>query len=155
MSSKAATRLRVKDVMSRNPICVGLSTSAQELAEILEANDISGVPVVDMQERVVGVVSKTDLIHRCVDGPAGAEDATFFSALAQGMAPGGTIEAALLGSVEEFMSGDPVTANVDEPVSTIARRMAEERVHRVVVVDDEQTVLGMVTPLDLLKVFPE
>ena len=72
MATKSATQLHVKDIMSRNPICVGLSTSAQELAELLEANDISGVPVLNMQEKVVGVVSKTDLIHRCLDGTVGS-----------------------------------------------------------------------------------
>jgi CBS domain-containing protein len=125
-----------------------------ELAEILEGNGISGVPVVDVQERVVGVVSRTDLLHRCMDGPRGSGAESFFAALAQGLEGGSDIDPEELGTVEEFMSVDPVTARPDEPIAVVARRMAEERVHRVVVVDDEQHAIGMVTTLDLLKVFP-
>jgi CBS domain-containing protein len=144
----------VKDVMTRNPVCVGPATSAQELAEILEGNDISGVPVLDVQERLMGVVSKTDLIHRALDGPLGSAPETFFSALAGGLADGTHLDPNDMGGVEDFMSLDPVTADPDEPVSVVARRMAEEGVHRAVVIDDRRHVIGVVTTLDILRVFP-
>ena len=154
MAPKTASRLQVKDVMTRNPVCVGPATSAQELAEILDGNDISGVPVLDVQERLMGVVSKTDLIQRALEGPLGSRRGSFFSALAEGMAEGTHLDPDHLGDVEDFMSLDPVTAAPEEPVGEVARRMAEEGVHRAVVVDDHQHVIGMVTTLDLLKVFP-
>ena len=59
-----------------------------------------------------------------------------------------------LGVVEDFMSDDPVTARPEESVGVVAHRMAEERVHRVVVIDDRDQPIGIVTTLDLLKVFP-
>ena len=58
-------------------------------------------------------------------------------------------------SVYDFMSVDPITARLDEVVNEIAHRMATERVHRVVVIDDDERVVGVVTTLDLLKVFPD
>jgi CBS domain-containing protein len=151
---KASTRLCVKDVMTRNPVCVGQTTTAQELAEILEGNDISGVPVLDMREKLIGVVSRSDLMHRCVEGPVGSSRGSFFSALADGMITETGLDPGSLGVVEDFMTAHPVTATVNEPVGAVARRMAEEQVHRVVVIDDENHVIGLVTTLDILRVHP-
>ena len=58
----SSTPASVKDIMTRDPVCVSPDTSAVELARILEANEISGVPVVDALDRAIGVVSKTDLL---------------------------------------------------------------------------------------------
>ncbi|MHC5115239.1 MAG: CBS domain-containing protein [Planctomycetota bacterium] len=154
MPAKATNTYRAEDVMTRNPITVSLDASVRELAEIFDANDISGAPVVDAQGRLVGVVSKTDLIHRCIEGPVGSGQESFFAALAEGL--GGTdLDVDALGTVGDFMTAQPVTAAVNEPVATIARRMAAEHVHRVVVIDESKDVIGVVTTLDLLKHFPE
>jgi CBS domain-containing protein len=155
MAPKAVSQLRVADVMTRNPVCVSLGTTARELAEILEANDISGVPVLDVQERVVGVVSKTDLIHRALEAPLDGGRGSFFAALAEGLGTsGGDLDPDSLGTVDEFMSTDPVTATADESIGRVARRMAEQGVHRVPVVDGRARAIGILTTLDLLRVFP-
>ena len=145
----------VKDVMTPDPVRVTRDTTASELARLLDANEISGVPVVDELDRVVAVVSRTDLLHRCVAGPVGSRPGTFFASLAEGLAGGADLDPEELGTVEEFMSPDPVTATPDEPLGVVGRRMAKERVHRVIVVDEGQHVLGIVTSLDLLKAFPD
>ena len=155
MPAKSGKQLCVKDIMTTNPVCAGMSISVPELAELLEANDISGVPVLDTRDRLVGVVSKTDLIHRCVEGPVGGHGGSFFSSLAEGLAVGSAMDPGDLGVVEDFMSADPVTATPDEEIASVAHRMADERVHRVIVVGDSKQVIGIVTTLDLLKVFPD
>jgi CBS domain-containing protein len=73
--------------------------------------------------------------------------------LAEGLR-GDVANADNLGNVEDFMTPEPVTATTEEPIAAVARRMADERVHRVVVVDKGRHVLGIVTSLDLLKEFP-
>ena len=153
MPAKPATAARtVKDIMTRDPVCLTGDTSARELARILETNEISGCPVVDALERVIGVVSKTDLLHRAVEGPIGSRRGTFLELLAEGLRDVASAES--LGNVEDFMTPEPVTAGPDEALAAVARRMASERVHRVVVVDKGRHVLGIVTSLDLLKEFP-
>ena len=153
MPAKPAIAARtVKDIMTRDPVCLTGDTSARELARILETNEISGCPVVDALERVIGVVSKTDLLHRAVEGPIGSRRGTFLELLAEGLRDVASGEN--LGNVEDFMTPEPVTAGPDEPIAAAARRMAGERVHRIVVVDNGRHVLGIVTSLDLLKEFP-
>ena len=155
MKLETTTSKQVTDIMTRDPVRVTADTTAHELARVLEANEISGVPVVDELDRVIGVISKTDLLRRCVEGPVGSRPGTVLESLAEGLGSGGDLDPESLGTVEEFMSTDPVTAFRDETIGAVARRMAEERVHRVIVVDEGQHVLGIVTSLDLLKAFPD
>ncbi len=155
--NKPATPLNplARDIMTPEPISVSTGTTVRELARILIENQISGVPVVDPQDRVVGVVSKTDLLQRCLDGPVDDPDGSFFVALAEGTDDRSSFELQELGNVEEFMSAGPVTVLPTDSVNEVARRMVEDRIHRVIVTDEEQHLLGIVTSLDLLLVFPD
>ena len=139
----------IPGLMTRNPVCVGGGTTAAELAAVLVENEISGVPVVDPLERVIGVVSRTDLLHRCVEGPAGSPRDSYLSSIAEGFE--GEFEASNLGVVSDFMNPEPVTAMSHESVADVARRMMEERVHRVIIVDDQLHLLGILTSLDMLR----
>ncbi|MGC1091637.1 MAG: CBS domain-containing protein, partial [Pseudolabrys sp.] len=56
--------MRAADVMVTNVITVRSDTSVREIAEILLANRISAVPVLDKAGNMVGIVSEGDLIHR-------------------------------------------------------------------------------------------
>jgi len=60
--------MRAMDVMTTNVITVGPDTSVQEVAKILSERNISGVPVVDAENRLVGIVSEGDLLHRVETG---------------------------------------------------------------------------------------
>jgi CBS domain-containing protein len=140
--------------MTRDPLCVGPDTDARELARELEANEISGMPVTDGLDRVIGVVSRTDLLHRVVQGPMGTRPGSFFELLAEGLS-NDEMHPDNLGTVEEFMTPEPVTASLDDFVVDVAHRMADDHIHRIVIVDDGRRVLGIVTTLDLLRVFPQ
>jgi len=55
------SKIKVKDIMTKNPITVPEDLTVEETAEILLANKISGVPVVDRSGKVVGTITQTDL----------------------------------------------------------------------------------------------
>ena len=138
----------VADILTRDPVSVTRDTSASELAHVLDANEISGVPVVDRDDRVIGVVSRTDLLHRCVEclfepGLERLDDV--LSDTSTAWDPSG------LGTVEEFMSAEPIMARVDEPLEVVARRLVGRAVHRAVVVAEDGRVLGIVTTMDMLR----
>jgi CBS domain-containing protein len=154
-SGNAASTVVVSEVMTPKPVCVECGTTVRELAELFDENGISGIPVLDGQERVIGVVSKTDLVRRCLEGPQGSRGGDFSGFLALAGAPRPDMDPEDLGVVEDFMTPEPITALADEPISRVARRMAEERVHRVVVVDGNQRVIGILTALDVLDTYPE
>lgn len=145
----------VADIMTRDPVSVTPDIGARELAQILADNQISGVPVVDAQDRVIGVASRTDLLQWCVTGGLGLGAADLLPSLAR--RANAERERRLpddLGIVEDFMSAEPISCTAETAVSVVAARMAEERVHRVIVLDEDGCLQGIVTSLDVLKAFP-
>ncbi|MGD9819430.1 MAG: CBS domain-containing protein [Desulfomonilaceae bacterium] len=56
--------MKVKDCMTTNVITVGLDVTLRELAKILHENNINGVPVVDSDNKVIGVVCESDLVDQ-------------------------------------------------------------------------------------------
>ena len=56
-------KIKIKDIMTRNPIAVPLDWTVEETAELLLSNKISGAPVVDEKDMVVGVITQTDLFR--------------------------------------------------------------------------------------------
>ena len=152
ITTKAGTR--AQDIMTPDPVCVGPATTIRELARVFEEHEISGVPVTDQEGRLVGIVSKTDLIRRCSEGTADLPPAYLFEVLAdQGDGEDTEVIPEPLVCVEDFMTEDPVTVPRDEPVRAMARLMSERRIHRVIVVDEDKFPVGIVTSLDLLCAF--
>ncbi|MCA9284908.1 MAG: CBS domain-containing protein [Phycisphaerales bacterium] len=149
--SFATVRTQVaKDVMTSEPVCAEIGMSVRQVARLLEENEISGAPVIDGRGCVVGVVSKSDLVRRYL-GAESDYDPQFLVEFFRGDAEsdGGGAEPFL--GVEEFMTSDPITAAPNTPLPQLAGRMAEARVHRVIVVDGEGFPVGIVTSLDLVK----
>lgn len=147
------------DVMTADPVCAASGSSLRDVARLLVEYEISGMPVIDDQERLIGVVSRTDLLRRLIEGPTGARrDEDWLDLLTadstQGQGGGVDVDAARVGTVDDVMSVDPVTAKAEEKLATVAHRMAEERVHRVIVVDLQRRPVGIATTLDLLRAFP-
>ncbi len=60
--------MRAVDIMTPDVITVDPDTSVQALARLLSERGISGVPVVDSDKRLVGIVSEGDLLHRAETG---------------------------------------------------------------------------------------
>ena len=60
--------MRAMDVMTTGVITVDPDTSVQAVAMLLSEREISGVPVVDAADRLVGIVSEGDLLHRVETG---------------------------------------------------------------------------------------
>lgn len=57
------SRIRVGDIMSRNPVTVPLDYTVEETAQLLLEKNISGVPVVDRANKLVGVITQSDLFR--------------------------------------------------------------------------------------------
>lgn len=56
--------MRATDVMTKEVLTVDAGTTVRQVAALLAERGISGVPVVDAENRVVGIVSEGDLLHR-------------------------------------------------------------------------------------------
>ena len=138
--------MKVKDVMTTDVVTVEPETSLKDVAAILAVRRISGLPVVDADGKVVGVISEADILFKEVGekGPQGV--------IAWLLEPGGDakLEARTAG---EAMTGPARTIGPERPVAEAAKRMLEEAVNRFPVVDDDGKLLGIVTRADLVRAF--
>lgn len=124
--------LRAADVMSPTILTLEPGTTLAEAAHALRTRGVSGAPVCDAEGRLVGMLSKSDLVEVCFDEHARVRPRC----------------------VGEVMSTDVITAGPNEPVRELIQQMLFEGVHRIVVVD-KGTVVGIVTPLDVLRAMYE
>jgi CBS domain-containing protein len=142
----------VRDLMTRDPITVEPSATVKDIAHILLDKDIRCVPVVDVGDILIGVVSESDLISRgdyptvrshhladLVEGTL-AEHRHHWSSRAEGVTAG------------EIMTSDFIACRPDEPVAIVTRRMLRMGVRTLPVVDNDRLV-GVVSRHDFLRLF--
>jgi CBS domain-containing protein len=142
------SRWKVADVMTTDVASVRESAPYREIVDVLATRGVSAVPVVDASNRVVGVVSEADLLHK-VEFKGEPIAASLFERRRRRMArdkAGGE-------SAGELMSTPAVTVPGRTPVVEAARLMEAERVKRLPVVDDLGRLVGIVSRRDLLSVF--
>ncbi|MFB0631555.1 CBS domain-containing protein [Streptomyces sp. AB3(2024)] len=130
--------IKVGDLMTGNVVSVTPYSAFKDVAKLLTQYDISGLPVLDEEDRVVGVVSQTDLLALAPSAPRTSGKV--------GPAAGGPTA----GSV---MSAPAVTVHAQETAADAARLMTRRGIERLPVVDEEDRLVGIVTRRDLLRLF--
>jgi CBS domain-containing protein len=149
--SKPLLKLRASDLMSRDVTAIPEHMSLRSAAHVLAQFDVSGAPVVDENGRCIGVLSGHDFVRwaeqseRPVRTDNGHQDGGPFSAW-QIM----DIEALPVDEVSRFMTRDPVTVPPGEALGTLARKMRDAHIHRVIVVDASGRPIGIVSSTDVL-----
>ena len=126
--SMPASRLHISSVMVKDVFTVPETMQLDEVARLMLENGIGSVPVMNSDDKMVGIVSKAD-----------------FVTLAVGIA----FEKV---TVKEIMTKDLTVVSSTERLVHARRQMIESHVGRLPVVDDESLV-GMVTSKDLMRAF--
>ncbi|GAB4332773.1 MAG: CBS domain-containing protein [Dehalococcoidia bacterium] len=127
----------VGDLMTTDLVTIASNASLQEAARLMEGHHVSGLPVVDTTGTLVGVISQTDLLR----SQATEHLWTKWPGLA----------------VRHLMTSPAVTVVQSTPVAEAAALMERRRIHRVVVVsdDDESRPVGILSTSDLVRVIAE
>lgn len=140
--------MKVRDVMTTEVATVCSTTSLKEVARLLARLGISGVPVIDRDDGVVGVVSEGDILMK-ERGPVEASRAFFRFREPAEPAQQAKAEATTAG---DAMTKPPIVIGPERPVSAAAKMMLERGVNRLPVVTDGRLV-GIVTRADLVRAF--
>jgi len=138
--------MKVKDIMTSDVVTIGPEASLKEVAGILAARKISGLPVVGENGEVVGIVSETDILFK---ERGDSKRGTKLSWLFGGVEEQVKLEARTAG---EAMSAPAHTIGPGRPVAEAAARMLDASVNRLPVVDGGRLV-GIVTRADLVRAF--
>lgn len=139
------------DVMTRDVLTVGPDTPVPAIVRLLLGRGISGVPVVDAERRVVGLVSEGDLLRRAEMGTQKRRGAwmAFFTGTA-------TLAGDYVRShgavASDVMTREVVCVQADTPLADIADLMEDKHIKRVPVLADGKLV-GIVSRANLLRAF--
>ena len=127
--------MKVKEIMTENPICCVAATSLEEVARMMVENDCGAIPVVDDQEewRPVGIITDRDITCRAV---------------AEGRNP-------LDLTAGDIMTPSPVTATPGTDLGECEKLMEEHQLRRILVVDDSGGCCGIVSLADIARNAPE
>jgi CBS domain-containing protein len=141
--------MKAMDVMVRDVVTVSPEDDIADVIRLLAEHDISALPVVDDDDRVVGVISEADLIHREEIG-TGKHRLWWLEALT----PASTLANEFAKShgrrVSELMSTDIVSASEDTPLGQIATLLEKHRIKRIPILRDGRLV-GIVSRANLIQ----
>jgi len=144
---RLVSHVPVKDIMTKTVITVKRNADLHEAARLLSERGISGMPVVDDNNRVVGVISEADILTL-----AGMKREHTFKDILRSIL-GEPLPARASGGnkVEDVMSFPPITSRADEAVADVAKILDERRIKRLPVVDDQGKLLGIISRADIVR----
>jgi len=130
--------LRVADLMTLDPVAIAEDASIEEAESLLASYRISGLPVVAESGRLVGVISRTDLM---------GDGSVAMSALLRGNRSGLR--------VGELMSAPAITVTLDTTLLEAARIMHDAHIHRLVAIDSQDRPIGVLSASDYVALVAE
>jgi CBS domain-containing protein len=144
----AGRSIQVRDVMTTSVVTVTPQTGFQELVTTMAEHRVSGIPVVDPEGRVVGIVSEADLLRE------GSHDRRRTRAIDWFLHPGRTQDARGRGhDAGAIMTTPVVTVRPDQSIWEAIRTLRDAGVKRLPVVDEGGRLVGIVSRVDLLSAF--
>lgn len=144
--------MQAKDIMNNNVITIPDHASLKEAAQILIDNRISGAPVVDAENRLVGILSEGDLVRQ--QKPLSKPMMLMFL---DGAFPVNyreiqhDLEAVTATEVSQLMTPAVKTLKPESDLSEIATLMLKSKINRIPIVDDTGILEGIVTRHDIIK----
>ena len=141
--------MRAMDVMTADVITVKENASVRDVAKLLAERGISAVPVVDDDNRIIGMVSEGDLLHRTETG-TGRRRSWWLELIASTNELAVDYVRSHGGSVKDVMTRDVISVSDTTPVADIAILLEKNRIKRVPVVRDGRLV-GIVSRANLVR----
>jgi CBS domain-containing protein len=144
--------MQAKDIMTTEVVTVTPEDTVEEVAKIISERGISGIPVVDVSGKLVGIVSEGDIITRSKN----LHIPTHIQLLGGVIYLEGTkklesdLRKMVAFQVKDLMTSKVFTVSPEAQVAEIATIMTEERVNRIPVVENG-IVVGIVSRADIVR----
>jgi len=138
--------------MTKNVRTVGTSTIVEDLARVLVEHKISGTPVVNEQDDLIGIVTENDLIRKSKKFhiPTIVRLFDAFIMLESKSSIEQEIKEMAAVTVEDIYRKEVLTVSEDTPVDEIATIMAERNIHLIPVVEGRK-LKGIIGKIDIIK----
>jgi len=145
---RSATQLTVGDVMQREVLSVRLGSPLSEAATLMTRERVSGLPVLDMEDKLIGILTEADFLS-ALDINGGSAIQSMFETIIRkrrSRKKMGTI-------VEDIMTKDPVCIGAKDTLQQALELMNKNRIKRLVITDDDDHVEGIISRADLIKLY--
>lgn len=143
---RLALKVVVNDVMSRDVIAISKYSDIDEAARLLSENRISGLPVVDKENLVIGVISEADILS-----VAGLKEGHTFKDILRHVLGEPLPERKRGNIVGDIMTSPAITTRPDVDIRDVARVLDERRIKRLPVVDDKNRLIGVISRADIVR----
>jgi CBS-domain-containing membrane protein len=143
---RVARRVSVRDVMTANVVKVRADAEIGEVTNLLSEHRISGMPVVDGEDRVIGVITEADVLSM-----AGLRTGHGFKDIVRHLL-GEPLPANPQGrSLRDAMSAPAITTGPDTDIREVALILDERRIKRLPVVDGQGKLIGVISRADIVR----
>lgn len=145
--SRLAREVKAAAVMTRDVAAVREQTPLAEVAAVMGGRGIAGVPVLDDQERVTGVISEKDFLRQM----GGPNRTNFMAVVAACLRNKGCVALSIKNKVaKDIMTTPPIVVSPEASLEEIAALCAAHGINRVPVVDQNGRLIGLVSRGDLV-----
>ena len=146
LRSTLGFEMHVQDVMTKDVISILKFESIVHVANVLSEKNISGLPVVDKEQKVIGIITQADILSMLGVG----RDHTFKDLLKYML--GEPLPERRIGDlVGDIMTTPALTIRPDANIAEAVRIMDEKKVRRLPVVDEKNILIGIISRADILK----
>lgn len=144
--------MTVADIMTRDVISVRPDTPIRDVAKLFLAHGISGVPVVDADGSLAGIISEADLIIREANlhFPSYLQILDTFIIFGDRKRYDEEVRKVLASTAEQVMTTEVFTTTPDAELGEVARVMFEEKINRLPVLDGDR-VVGIISRHDIIR----
>ncbi len=143
---KLARRIPVHDVMTEEVITVKKNADVIEAARILSENRISGLPVVDGEKHLIGIVTEADILYS-----AGLKKSHDFRDILMQVLGEPHPKMRDGSKVEEIMTAQVITTSPYTDIKEVARILDEKRIKRLPVVDENNKLIGIISRANIVR----
>lgn len=145
--------MKIKEIMTKDVAYVGLEMKITDVAKILHERNIHGVPVVE-DGKLVGIITETDFFTK-------SESEIYLPSYIEFLKNIGDVENSgvnneqfqelLNAKAGDIMSQNCITLHPDSDVSAMFQLVKEAKLHTVPVVLEDDSLVGIVTVADVIK----
>lgn len=145
--------LTAKDIMQTQVITIEPEKNIIEAAKLMLEKNINGLPVINKENKVIGIITQSDLIltQKKFNLPSFFTLLDSFIPLTSLSKLEEEIKKMSAATVKEAMTKEPYCLSPTDTIEDIAQVMAEKKFHTLPVVDKEKKLLGIVGKADILK----
>ena len=147
---------KAKDVMNSKVISVGLGTKLKKAISLMFENGISGLPVIDLEGKLVGIITESDIVEYSrkkhivtmrdtLGWVSPYENPDRMYKHEEG------IKLLEITKVEDIMTKKVITVNLEDSAAEVAKIMKKKRINHVPVVDDGNKLMGIIARGDIIN----